>query len=262
MPQIFISHNYKDKIVVEPIALRLASVFGKENVFYDSWSIQPGEGIIDKMGQGLFDCDFFFFFVSKNSLQSKMVKLEWQNALYKTTNSKIKLIPVKLDDCLMPDLLMQTLYIDIFGKGLEFGIRQMIDVISGKNVFAPSFQTYENVRAIVTYSEKATEIEIKAITYSEPIARFLLLTDENLNEISVKSKSDSMMMTGKAENIQLNNGSLHNGLFRSVSRGLTPGFPFRLTLTKNKNEPVRLCGIMKAINEKQYQEIPVEEQQK
>ena len=188
MPQIFISHNYKDKIVVEPIALRLASVFGKENVFYDSWSIQPGEGIIDKMGQGLFDCDFFFFFVSKNSLQSKMVKLEWQNALYKTTNSKIKLIPVKLDDCLMPDLLMQTLYIDIFGKGLEFGIRQMIDVISGKNVFAPSFQTYENVRAIVTYSEKATEIEIKAITYSEPIARFLLLTDENLNEISVKAK--------------------------------------------------------------------------
>ena len=29
MPQIFISHNYKDKIVVEPIALRLASVFWK-----------------------------------------------------------------------------------------------------------------------------------------------------------------------------------------------------------------------------------------
>ena len=258
MPHIFISHNCKDKIVVEPIALRLADVFGKENVFYDSWSIQPGEGIIDKMNKGLFDCDFFFFFVSKNSLQSKMVELEWQNALYKTTNSKIKLVPVKLDDCLMPDLLMQNLYIDIFGKGLEFGIRQIIDVIGGENTFVPSFQTYENIRAIITYSSKNTEIEIKAITYLEPITRFLILTDEKLNEISVKSKSDSMMMADEAENIELDDGSFHNGLFRSISRGLAPGFPFRLTMIKNKNEPVPLCGILKAIDEEQYKEIPVE----
>lgn len=78
MSKIFISHNCKDKVIVEPIAVRLAEVFGRDNVFYDSWSIQPGEGIIEKMNQELFDCDFFFFFVSKNSLQSKMVKLEWQ----------------------------------------------------------------------------------------------------------------------------------------------------------------------------------------
>lgn len=258
MPKIFISHNYKDKNIVEPIALRLAKVFGQENVFYDSWSIQPGDGIIDKMNQGLFDCDFFFFFVSKNSLQSKMVKLEWQNALYKTTNSKIKLIPVKLDDCLMPSLLMQTLYIDIFGKGLEFGIRQMIDVVNGGGAYIPEFQTYENVRAIVTYSEKATEIEIDAITYSEPIARFLILTDESLEGIIVTSKSDSVMITKESENIKLTDGSTHNGIFRSITRGLTPGFPFRLLLTKDKEKPVQLYEIMKAVDEGQYSQIPVE----
>ena len=52
-----------------------------------------------------------------------MVRLEWQNALLKATNNTAKLIPVKLDDCLMPAILMQNLYIDIFGKGLEFGFR-------------------------------------------------------------------------------------------------------------------------------------------
>ena len=77
---IFISHTAKDKAIVEPIALRLAQVYGQNNVFYDSWSIQPGDGIIDKMNEGLTNCKFFFFFVSKNSLQSNMVKLEWQNA--------------------------------------------------------------------------------------------------------------------------------------------------------------------------------------
>lgn len=73
---IFISHTAKDKAIVEPIALRLAQVYGQNNVFYDSWSIQPGDGIIDKMNEGLTNCKFFFFFVSKNSLQSNMVKLE------------------------------------------------------------------------------------------------------------------------------------------------------------------------------------------
>ena len=50
--QIFISHNSLDKSVVEPIAVKLAEVFGKANIFYDSWSIQPGDGIIDKMNIG------------------------------------------------------------------------------------------------------------------------------------------------------------------------------------------------------------------
>ena len=50
---IFISHNSKDKPIVEPIAVKLSTIFGQDNVFYDSWSIQPGDGIIDKMNDGL-----------------------------------------------------------------------------------------------------------------------------------------------------------------------------------------------------------------
>ena len=69
---IFLSHNYKDKPVIEQVALKLSAIYGQQNVFYDSWSIQPGDGIIDKMEEGLTICKFFFFFVSVNSLQSNM----------------------------------------------------------------------------------------------------------------------------------------------------------------------------------------------
>jgi hypothetical protein len=65
---IFVSHNYKDKPIVEQIALRLRDIFGQDQVFYDSWSIQPGDGIIDKMNEGLTNCKLFLFCVSKNSL--------------------------------------------------------------------------------------------------------------------------------------------------------------------------------------------------
>lgn len=83
---IFISHNKKDKPVVEPIAIKLAEIFGQDNIFYDSWSIQPGDGIIDKMNEGLSKCKFFFYFVSANSLNSSMVKMEWQNGRGSSTN--------------------------------------------------------------------------------------------------------------------------------------------------------------------------------
>ena len=50
---IFLSHNSNDKPVVEQVALKLKNIYGQDKVFYDSWSIQPGEGIVDKMDEGL-----------------------------------------------------------------------------------------------------------------------------------------------------------------------------------------------------------------
>ena len=41
----FISHTKSDKPLGEPIAQRLTYIFGKENVIYDLWSIQLGDGI-------------------------------------------------------------------------------------------------------------------------------------------------------------------------------------------------------------------------
>ena len=68
---IFLSHNYKDKDVVGPIAVSLANRYGKENVFYDSWSIKPGDGIINEMNNGLEKCKYFFFFISHYLLCKK-----------------------------------------------------------------------------------------------------------------------------------------------------------------------------------------------
>lgn len=148
---IFISHNYLDKPVVEQIALRLKDIFGKEKIFYDSWSIQPGEGIIDKMNQGLLECKLFLFCISRNSLRSDMVKLEWQSALYKSTKGDMKFIPIKLDESLLPAILLQSLYVDLYGQGLEIALRQIIDITSGNFLFSPGhrfFQIYEHTKLI------------------------------------------------------------------------------------------------------------------
>ena len=47
--KIFISYNHKDQLLIDTVARRLVLEFGKNNIFYDAWSIQPGDSIIGKM---------------------------------------------------------------------------------------------------------------------------------------------------------------------------------------------------------------------
>lgn len=254
---IFLSYNHKDKELVGSIAERLLKVFGQDKIFYDDWSIQPGDGIIDKMNEGLENCQFFFFFVSKNSLSSNMVKLEWQNALLKATKNQVKLVPVKIDDCLMPDIILQTMYIDIFGKGFENGVKQIMDVINGKSTYEPGPQTYENIRAYLKSKGKSLIIEFRAESYLEPQSRYLILVGNSKQDLDIKCISNEMFMHGFSENLKLNNGLETNALPVSISRGTSPGFPFVIEIIPKEGIEIKLNGLMRAISQNEYKPIPV-----
>lgn len=254
---IFISHTHADKPIVEPIAVKFAEVFGTDKVFYDSWSIQPGDGIIDKMEQGLSQCEFFFFFVSKNSLQSKMVSLEWQNTILRATQNKVKLIPVKLDDCLMPVILLQTLYIDVFGKGIDTSMRQMFDVINGSKIYTSDIQTFENIRGYITINHSYEyTIEFRAECYLEPISKYCVMIENDLDNVTSKCLTDGARMRGSQANATLNNGKICNILFESVSRGTTPSFPYRIKISTKNKEDIKLVSLGHACDEANYSFIP------
>jgi len=184
---IFLSHNHADKPVVEPIAIRLRAIFGENQVFYDSWSIQPGDGIIAKMNEGLTSPKFVFFFVSANSLKSDMVKLEWQNALYKSTKGECKIIPVRVDGSQMPAVLLQNLYIDLFANGVETAIVQMVNVIQGNNTFTPQHMGFSNLTYKVSGDpQKSVDIVISASHLMEPNPDFLLLVTNSQDELKLE----------------------------------------------------------------------------
>jgi hypothetical protein len=254
---IFLSHNHKDKPLVEQIALRLRDTFGQDKVFYDSWSIQPGDGIVDRMNEGLEACELFLFCVSKNSLQSNMVKLEWQNAVLKAAKGQAKLIPVKLDDCLMPPILLQSLYIDLFGQGLEVALRQIVDVSQGRNTFAPGPQEFSNLRAYTYPEGTATVVECHAEHYLEPISHFLFLLHNKADEVRVEYKSGPMCNMEFHEGIRLNNGGTFNAQFVGVDRGTVPGFPFIVHITPNAGAEVKFAGVLHEKTMGQFSGIPV-----
>ncbi len=227
---IFLSHNYKDKSIVEQFALNLKNVYGQDRVFYDSWSIQPGDGIIDKMNEGLHNCRYFIFFISQNSLSSEMVKLEWQNALYKVAKERIVFIPVRLDKSIMPAILTQTLYIDLFSQGLDVALRQVIDVIDGNNTYRGPQREYSNLTAYKYKENDRLVVECHAEHYFEPISSFMFCTNHDSNDIYAKVRGEASYWSSNKNGGMLGNIKV-NYVELGISKGTVPGFPFVVELS-------------------------------
>jgi hypothetical protein len=254
---IFLSYNHNDKIIIEPIAERLADIFGRDNVFYDSWSIQPGDGIIDRMNEGLQNATHFFFFVSGNSINSKMVKMEWQNAIFKSSKGNCKVIPIRLDETSMPPILAQSLYIDMYSNGLETTITQMVNVIQGNSTYISSNNKFSNL----TYSFKKESsniyhIKIFASHFMEPIPDFLIMVKNNENELSFSLPKESNYISGFTKNLELSTKEVVNAqLIRSLLP-ITPKIPLLIEVKINNNAEFNFVGVMHKSGEDIYELIP------
>jgi TIR domain len=256
--KIFLSHNRNDKPLVEAVAIRLAAIFGQDQVFYDSWSIRPGDGIIDQMNKGLEAPEFVFFFVSANSLNSAMVKLEWQNAVHLATKGKTRIIPVRVDGSTMPPILTQTLYIDMHTIGLEAAIAQIVSVTQGNASFTPQHLGFSNLTYSVTAAaDGAINIVIRASHLMEPNPNFLLLVGNSRNELNCTVLNASGFTGDFHTDLKLDNGSVHNGIaMKPMNATLTPHHPVRLQLKGNGSAKVDLRGVLHQVSEQQWVPVP------
>lgn len=254
---IFLSHNWKDKPVVEQVALRLRNIFGQNNVFYDSWSIQPGDGIIDKMNEGLSNCQFFFFFVSANSLASNMVKMEWQNAIFKAAQNAIKFVPIRMDNSPMPLLLTQNLYIDLYSQGIDVAVRQIVDVIQGNNTYQTPTTQFHNLVAEKQRIGNKLRITCRALHFLEPISSFLFCTLNDTKEATVEVLNETMHLGGEQNGIPLNTGLKVNAVMRGVEHGTTPDMPFIVEFDLAKNPDFDIMMVMHKTSHERFDSIPL-----
>ncbi|MGJ3649923.1 toll/interleukin-1 receptor domain-containing protein [Sphingomonas sp. GlSt437] len=257
--KIFLSHNHNDKPLVEAVAIRLAGIFGKEQVFYDSWSIRPGDGIIDQMNKGLEAPEFVFFFVSKASLESDMVKLEWQNALYAASKGKTRIIPVRVDGSAMPPILMQTLYIDMHTVGLEAAIAQIVSITQGDASFTPQHLGFSNLSFSASAGpDGAIDIVLRASHLMEPNVKFVALVNNPEVEVGWETPGVSMNISGYNAGVRLDNGIVTNGIFLQPSgAALTPAHPVRLRLTQKSAAPIDFLGLLHERGENNWVSVPL-----
>ncbi len=243
--KIFLSHNYADKPIVEPVAIRLAEIFGQSKVFYDSWSISPGDGIIDQMNKGLEAPEFVFFFVTEKSLASPMVKLEWQNALFAASRGKTRIIPVRVDGSAMPPLLTQTLYIDMYSVGLEAAINQIVNVTQGNASFTPQHEGFSNL----SWSAKVSEPDVLSITirashFLEPKASFVIETLNREDEFAIESNAPSFYGGHhKGGPSDPEGNKVNSFIYESMGAGITPSHPLELRVVNKGSDRIVIVAI-------------------
>lgn len=257
--KIFLSHNHNDKPLVEAVALKLAAIFGQDQVFYDSWSIRPGDGIVDKINKGLEAPEFVFFFVSANSLASGMVKLEWQNALYSATKGKTRLIPVRLDGCDMPSLLRQTLFIDMHTIGLEAAIAQIVNVTQKDESFTPQYQGFSNLTySVVKFDNGSVEITVSASHMMEPNPNFAFPVVNEEADIGWWIKGHPGIQGNfRMGAFQLNEDGVANAVvMRPITGNLTPAHPLIFQFRKLRENPLNLIDVLHDQGQDKWVRVP------
>ncbi len=107
--RVFVSHAKKDRKSVIDIATTVENYFDDQGVFndiwLDEWKLRSGAWVQDQMYAGLESSDFLILALSKNSITSKAVKVEWKSKFQEKINYGVdSVFPFIIDDTLFSDM--------------------------------------------------------------------------------------------------------------------------------------------------------------
>ncbi len=108
--KVFISHASEDKV---RFVLHFAEKLRAKGIdaWLDKWEMLPGDSLVDKIfEEGIKNADAIIVILSQNSVNKKWVKEELNAAFVKRINEGSKLIPIILDECVVPQALHSTVW--------------------------------------------------------------------------------------------------------------------------------------------------------
>ena len=174
---IFLSYTHSDSDIVDPVASVIGQHFGRDKVFFDKWSISPGDSIIGKMNEGLAKCSYFFLFMTKESLEKAFVSLEWHSALSQVTQGSLsRLVPIRVFETQIPPILANLKYVDMYTEGIQATVNAIIQIID-EGTITPAIKTeFKNLQArVIPVDSFSLEIQISAKRFVVPNAFFCVV---------------------------------------------------------------------------------------
>lgn len=233
---IFLSHNSKNKNLVEPIYLELKTVFPDREFFYDEHSIQPGESIVGKMSEGLSQNSVFFLFWSDEASKSRMVEREWQVAINKSISKGTRLIVVKLDRTNLPEILGDLKYLDFYSNGYNNTVEAMKKIILGENTFIPKYQTKSNlnftISEIIPFEKWLVRFDA---VHSVEYGIMYFVASQNIDNINISFEPSDISMRATGT-IKLGNEKYPVQSISTMHKFVAPGKPDNIMISIKDKE--------------------------
>lgn len=109
-PRVFVSHASEDK---ERFVNDFASLLRQKGVdaWLDAWEILPGDSLVDKIfNEGLKSASAVIIVLSENSVDKPWVVEELNASIVSRISKGLKIIPVVIDSCEVPEPLKSTVW--------------------------------------------------------------------------------------------------------------------------------------------------------
>lgn len=125
---VFISYSHKDGEFANKLGAHL--VKQRANVWIDTWELNAGDSILDKIQEAIVESSALIILLSKDSVSSAWCKKELNAGLMRELDEgKVLVLPVLLDDCDVPVFLREKKYVD-FRKDFDIGLHELLDSIA------------------------------------------------------------------------------------------------------------------------------------
>jgi hypothetical protein len=112
-PKVFVSHASEDKArFVLGFATKLLE--NGIDAWLDKWEMHPGDSLVDKIFEvGIGGAEAILIILSRNSVEKPWVREELNASVVERIKRGTKIIPIVLDDCVVPIALQSTVYVRI-----------------------------------------------------------------------------------------------------------------------------------------------------
>lgn len=125
---IFVSYSHADKAFVENLAVQL--VKHEAHVWIDTWELNVGDSILNRVQQAIQDSSALLIILSKASVASEWCKKELNAGLMRELDEKrVVVLPVLVEDCDIPMFLREKMYAD-FRKDFDAGLKALVEAVA------------------------------------------------------------------------------------------------------------------------------------
>ena len=125
---VFISYSHSDELFVNVLAANL--VKRNAHVWVDTWELNVGDSILNKVQQAIQDSSALLVVLSKSSVTSEWCRKEINAGLMRELDEKrVVVLPILVNDCEIPIFLREKMYAD-FRTNFDKGLKSLVEAIA------------------------------------------------------------------------------------------------------------------------------------